>query len=503
MAKSFDIVVGSHYFSVTALSWKAKSCIENFARRFVEYSFRGGNRTPANYFALKSEDGLHHSFLRMVYKDFLNHLTNSNYSRADYDEYIRPLYEAKKVNLPVRPKWTDKPHQIRLIKYLDAPLPVKKLATLQTGDGKTYSCIKHNSNKGERYCIIVRPNLMDQWETALTSIYDIEPDRILTVVGGKDLKSMLSDINNDNFDYDVILISNKTLQVWLKCFENVGEASLDLGYDILLTDFFQSAKIAERVIDEVHLDFNFQVRLDCVTHVLRSTSLSATFESDNYFVSKMQKLAYPLDDRYAADEYRKYTKSYAVHYSLKRPDLIRTTEFRDTNYSHSAFEGSVMRYVPLLVGYMKMIKQLIDDHFIDIKIPGKKLAIFAARVEMCTHIKNYIKSQYPQYEVERYTSDDPEENITKADIICTTIGSMGTGTDVPGLVMCILTVAINSSAANKQTWGRLRQIPGFDTLFFWLVCDNVPKHLEYKTKKEEIMSKIALSHTNLYTGLKL
>lgn len=498
----FDIIVGSHYYEVHAYSWRAKSSLDYFSKRFIEYSYRGGNKTPMGLFALKDKDGFIYSFLKTTFDQFINFLEDNRYSKTDYHVTYRESYEAASVDFKIRDGWYDKQNQVRLLEYLDDDSIIKKLATLQTGDGKTYSCIKHNHNKKQRYCIVVRPNLIPEWYTALTSIYDIDSDRILIVQGGKDLKAMLADIVAGDFDYDVVVISNKTLQVWLKAFEQIREQTLDLGYDILLTDFFEAAQIGERVIDEVHLDFNFQVRLDCATHVNRSTSLSATFESDNHFITRMQNLAYPIDTRYKPDAYRKYTKSYSVNYNLKKPEFIRTTERNSNDYSHHAFEASIIKYVPLLKGYLDLVKMITDQYFVPIQREGKKLAVFATSIAMCTYIRNHLKSAYPQYEVERYTSDDPEENL-KADIIVTTLGSMGTGKNIVGLVMAILTSSVNSTTANKQTYGRLRQIPGFDTLFFYFVCKDIAKHVEYGNNKSELMGKIALSHTNINTGLRL
>ncbi len=97
----------------------------------------------------------------------------------------------------------------------------------------------------------------------------------------------------------------------------------------------------------------------------------------------------------------------------------------------------------------------------------------------------------------RYVEDDPYDNVMNADISVSTIGSAGTGLDIPDLTTVILTVAINSSPSNIQGVGRLRQLKDKKTKFIYLTCSDIPKHREYHERKKVLLKEKVLTFNEL------
>ena len=94
----------------------------------------------------------------------------------------------------------------------------------------------------------------------------------------------------------------------------------------------------------------------------------------------------------------------------------------------------------------------------------------------------------------------------KSNIIVSTLKSAGTAIDIPGLKMTVMTVAVGSRQANEQAVGRLRvlkQWPDEQPEFIYLVCADVPSHLEYHRHKKEVLSDKILSLKEYHTPYKI
>jgi hypothetical protein len=134
------------------------------------------------------------------------------------------------------------------------------------------------------------------------------------------------------------------------------------------------------------------------------------------------------------------------------------------------------------------------------------MIVYCATVDLCTKVTEALTFRCPQLLVQRYTSDDDYEEMIKADLIVSTIKSLGTAIDVPGLRIILMTDAINSSQANIQAIGRLRRLKDFPDVtpeFLYLVNLDIPKHVEYHQNKIETFKSRVLSHKVITTNFKV
>ena len=66
-----------------------------------------------------------------------------------------------------------------------------------------------------------------------------------------------------------------------------------------------------------------------------------------------------------------------------------------------------------------------------------------------------------------------------------------------------MTIAVDSIQSNVQTFGRLRKLSDCDTSFYYFVCDDIPKHLDYHKRKIEMFHERAYSFVDMNSGVRV
>jgi hypothetical protein len=506
-----SVLIRSHHFKVTQITPRARPAVDSFARRFVQYGLErvpGGRfvKTAMKVFGAATADRSEYRFHINTYPAFLEHL-KSHYLEGNLVEIIEePPPEPRKVELPIFPQWTDREHQVPFIEYLVAPEPLRKLGAIQTGKGKSYSSMRAASILGEVLVAVIKPKYMDKWVEDFRKTYDITADDLMVVRGSDHLMGLLLLAVNGELDAKVIMISNKTLQNWLKLYEKFRDETLQLGYACLPEELFGKLQAGIRLIDEVHEDFHLNFKIDMYTNVKKSISLSATLIPDDPFLKQMCEVAYPARERYVGEAYHKYIAAHAVIYRTRDPNKIRWKEPGSANYSHYAYEKYVMRYKDVLQNYLKLIEEVIIGGFLNQKDrkPGHRCLVFCSLIDMCTLVVDYLKKRYPNKDIRRYMENDPYENLVEPEIIVSSLQNAGTGQDIPGLFTVILTIGITSSQGNVQGFGRLRELKGDlagTPHFYYLVNEDCRKHVEYHEKKKELLRDKALTYNTIHIAL--
>jgi hypothetical protein len=262
-----------------------------------------------------------------------------------------------------------------------------------------------------------------------------------------------------------------------------------MGYDCTPPEFCQVIRAGTRIIDEVHEEFFSMFKIDLYTHIPRSISLSATLEDDDPFTESMYKIAYPMDERCKIVVRAKYIRSFAVRYFMDCADEFATSERGSTMYSHIAFEKNfyTKRYGHLLPHYLNFINERFEERFLTRYEEGQKCLIYAASIQMCTSITEFLKTKHPDLDVRRYVEKDSYDNLMDATVCVSTLGSAGTGHDIKGLITVLMTTSLRARKKNIQGPGRLREKEGVEMEFEYFTCMQVPKQVEYHISKELLL----------------
>lgn len=498
------ITKGSHFFKLSTISPRVRPIVVEFAKRFVKYQFvrvgRSFQRKPHVIFCAATADKAEYRFHINQLEQFEDYLTRYRVDQTHIKRIDLDVNPGALMPITIKPGWEAREDQIGYIDYfVNDKGPVSRLLPLQTGKGKTFCALKAMSQIGKRFVAILRPMYIKKWEGDVHKILDIPKDSVVSIKGGEQLKSLLLMADNDLLgDIRVILISNKTYQLWLKAYEQHRSECIHLGYAFDPDVFFDKLSAGVRLIDEVHQDLHLQFKTDLYTNVWRSIALSATFFSKDTFTNMIQEIMYPHHNRAKVAELDKYIASCAVFYRIQNIKLIRTTEPGNTNYSHNAFERSIIKNPKLLDGYLKILKYNVEKFFMHDYSQGQKCIVFASSIEMCAIMADFLQKQYSYLTCRKYVSEDPYGNLHNSDIVVTTVQSGGTAEDVANLKTVILSNSLDSPQSNTQVLGRLRKLDTMPQRFAYLVCLDIDKQVQYHQSKKELLAQRAKNYNELF-----
>lgn len=504
------ITVYSHNFRLTQISARAMQIVNGFAKKQIQYGFQ---RTGRNYaytalriYAASTRDRKEFRFHINQLDEFKKYLDTMGIREGMYAVENVAIPDGVKTELPIQSHWVLRDEQIPVVEYLDADDGNRsKFVSAQTGSGKGVMSMTSLSHTGERVVVIVKPMYIEKWVKELQEVYSISPEDILVVQGGAALMKLLELASDkESFTSKVIIISNKTMQNWIKLYEQESENILEQGYACLPIQLFEHLGAGVRVIDEVHQDFHLNFKIDLYTHIKKVISLSATLVSGDDFMNKVYEIAYPAFKRYKAPAYKRYVAVEAMLYEMHKPEKIRYLDPGGKNYSHHVFENSIIRSTATLDNYLKMIGTILRGTYMKNYVKGQRAIVFCASIELCTLVTNYLKTIFPDHDVRRYVEDDDFIDLMTADISVSTILSAGTAVDIKNLTTVLLTTNVASQQSNLQAIGRLRVLPcGTTPTFAYLICTDIPKHLEYHKQKKELLENRALTFKTVHTRIKV
>lgn len=500
------IELGSHYFKVTKCSKAFERYVLSLAWEMTTYKLAKRGRkfvkVPAKTFASCTADKSEFRFHINQWKKFRDNAALSGLKISDKAIQVKPVPVPREAKLTLD-GFVARDYQEPIIDYIVEPGPCKTI-TLQTGRGKTSTTLKSCEIIGEVLVVAVLGRYFDKWIGDLTGQYNLVEGDIITARGGKEFKNLLKYARTEEYkSCKVVLTTIDTIQGYIDEYRLNGLKNAP-EWCCPPEDIYGRLGAGVRVIDEVHQHFHTVYTLDLYTNIKKAINLSATLKSDNPTINQMYLTAFPMESRMNGGKYIKVADCLAIHYNFRDHRPIRCTGFAKS-YSHVIFEESLVKQKAAWEAYLNLIKTTIDKEYINICMEGQKCLIFAAKVETCELIRDYLEQLYPTKIVEKYTSEDDYDTFSRADIIVSTIGSSGTAIDIPGLCTVIMTTVINSMSANEQALGRLRdlRIAGFNPRFIYFCCDDIPKHKEYSTRKVELFSDMVFSHKHSYYERKL
>lgn len=499
----FTLVTGSHFFKVLRPTSQIQTILRELTHGYTKYD-RVWER--GHYVVKKDKEYGFHTFDHAEYryhisqlKTFLELLDKNKIKDFQYKVYHLDIPAPAKMLAKPRTDKTLRENQIGAYNYLMTKYdknsldPVEscnnRLLPLTMGSGKTFISTKVCCDIGERTAIVIQAKYIDKWIGDILELTDVDPSRMAIISGQKDHLSIRDAIylaQNKQLDVDFLVISVTSIRNFITDYEKTPYDLQASGCDCHPEALFQELGVGTVVMDEAHLDFYSNYKVQTYSNVNRYIILSGTLISEDSFKEKMHKTLYPVKSRFEPPPSDKYIAAYPVSFQFENINRIRTTEFNSKMYSHNALEKSIMRQPRVLANYLELIKFLVQFGYVSSYQEKDKLIIFASTVQMCTYITDYLRKHFPQFSIERYapTAGDPYVNIIEPDIRVTTIISGGTAIDIPNLRTAIMTVNILSIQSNLQSTGRLRKLKDRDVKFFYIFSRQIQKHSEYHEKRK-------------------
>lgn len=492
----------SHFFTVTNIDPSLHKHLMDFCLNFVIRTLVRVNpkRPPVlkitTIFASRlkntSEYRLHIGQLNLLL-DFLK----CRYIYTELIEIIeKPLYPLLTINNKLKDGWVLREEQQEAEQFVLQSSPDdnnSRLLYMPTGTGKTVTGLSAVSKYKNRVLIFILAKYVDKWISDVKKIIDIDDKEILTIQGSGNLKSSIFLAKDNQFNYNYVIITLDTMANFIKNYENNYYESLDI-YGIDPSELCELFNIGVVLIDEAHQHLFKVFKTLSFIHVPKVIALSGTFLSEDPMIDRIQHIMFPKEIRFNKIQMKRYIKTISVSYQIKDKEnaKIRTSEFRSSTYSHTAFEKSLIKNYTKLKTYFTMIRDLINSIYIKDYIKGDKILIFCSTKNLCRKLKDYLINIFTGYDVRTYIEEDAYESILEADISVSTLGSAGTNLDIPNLRVIINTVNVDSITTNLQALGRLRELKDRDVKYCYIYCSNIPKHVKYHYKRKELFkSKVA------------
>lgn len=404
---------------------------------------------------------------------FLDYLKGNNLA---YHIEELPLQYGKDIEFYLLPHVKDKTEkQTRAIaQLLNSPEHLRGLS-LNPGEGKTFCTIKVISILKKR-AIIACVGLLDQWIESFLRFTDLKREDIYVIQGAPSVAKLLSQIDR-NIHPKIIMCSLATLRNYVQ-----DDPSYE-NYPVF-DEFCDRLKIGIRVIDEAHLNFHLSLMTDLRTNANLNIALTATFDRNETQVKTIYNGHYPERIRYGEDEFTKHVDIISFSYTLGSTLLPKKAYVTANGYNHSKLEDYLLRRVPTKLEYIydRVYSPAIFAHYVNVRSKGQKLLILCATIEMCKWFKRRLETDLPRQEnfkIDLYVNGSSDDILKDCDIIISTPGSAGTGTDISGLRTLLQTVNMGSDINNKQTLGRLREMPGVTPIYICTHNRDIPTHCNY------------------------
>lgn len=504
--KEITIEVYSHYFLCKVNTAKGVSACNKFARTFVlktlvPYWDHSGRRRfreeISKIFATANKSRTEFKFLINSLTDFKRFLYHCDFRETDIEQIEVSYYETDDIELAIKENWKPKEHQLPVIDFLLNKSLTHKLLDLPTGEGKTFCALYAISLLKKRTLLIIKPKYLKKWKEDVEKYCYINPGDLIVINSTPSLIALMEDFLNGKDNPKIIIISNRIMLNWYQVYKENGKEQYEFGYLCKPDELFHFFRAGIRLIDEAHEDLHIHGLIDLHTHVEDTISLSATVINRNETIKKMQILLYPFKSRYGKFLPKKYTDCFAVSYRFENPHKIKCIS--GMGYSHTTFENSLLtkKNMKEYKGYIKLILSLVQDYFIPLTRPKKKLLIFVATIEFVRKLERIVQIAFPKYKVKGYCESDSRDFLMESDIVITTILKTGTGEDVPDLTTVIMTNSVDSIQSNIQTLGRLRKLEDHKTEFIYIYASNIKKQLEYHCNRRLYFNNRVKSFTSI------
>ena len=410
-----------------------------------------------------------------------------------------PLQEGKDIDIRLKPGVKDRSErQTNAISYLTSETSGSlRGLSIGTGQGKSFCTIKTISILKKRAFITVS-GLVDQWVRSIHDFMDIDEKDIYIIQGAPSLTKLLTQIDK-TIHPKIIMCSLGTLRNYVlddNAYENYPPAD----------ELMDRLRVGVRVIDEAHMNFWLSLITDLRSNAKINIALTATFDRSDNQVKQIFNKHYPVDIRHGEHEYSKHVDIYSYKYTLNGFLLPQKAYITPKGYNHSKFEDYLLRRTPTKLDYIyeTVYSPIIFAHYINERKPGQKLLILCSTIDMCKWFEKRLEEDLPlqeKFKINIYISETDDDVLDHSDIIISTPGSAGTGVDIKGLKTCLQTIATGSSVLNKQTLGRLRELPnGEHPIYAYAWCGDITSHQNYQIVRRGDFTQRGHSFTEISLG---
>lgn len=355
---------------------------------------------------------------------------------------------------------------------------------------------------GVRTLIIMhRDSLRKQWFNSLYKMCGLNDDYVYEIRDSQDLYDIAYGYNDDLLKYDVYLMTHATFRAGLKRIGNlkdVGNVTKNLG-------------IGLKIIDEAHLEFRDTLLMDAVFNVSRNLYLTATdgrsTKAENSIFRHVfaNTTFYKPSTLLTSNQPSKWVEYYTVGLNTNAKQYIVKYRVEGGRGMNPATYGKWVIAYDKKQTHFKCCRDLLK--IIYDRDPNAKVLLFMPLIDLCTDCSYFLTKSLNydedfQYDLtirtinSKNTKNENEEN-KHADVIVTTIGSCGTGTDIPGITDIINCSPFVSHITAKQVFGRIRYC-GKTCHFYDIYDQSVTMDKYWLKSRSRVLKMLALNYQQIF-----
>lgn len=327
------------------------------------------------------------------------------------------------------------------------------------GFGKTYCSGVGLCKYGVKTLIIThRDSLRNQWMESLYNMCGMNERYVHEITSSEELYDIAH--NQHGFDYDVYLITHARFRAGLKRIGDMNTAK-NIG---------ENLKIGLKIIDEAHLEFRNILLMDSVFNVKRNLYLTATDGRSNKDENSIFKHAFSNAVYYKPSSLlennlpTKWVEYNSVEInSYCKPYIYKFRVAGGRGMNPATYGKWVIQYDKAKT-HLKCCRDILKEIYE--RDDKAKVLIFMPLIDLCEESAYYFTMELSYDEsfqfdlsiktINSHNSKRENDMNKRADVIVTTIGSCGTGTDIPGITDIISCSPFVSSITAEQVFGRIR-----------------------------------------------
>lgn len=467
-----------------------RAIVMQYLKEFTEYdmvwnrSSRRKELTPINCWASADSDRRTFYFLGRSIDRFLQLLKINLKHDDEIDIEEKVLTEGDPIHFEL-PTFEPREEQVKALSFLEQWDSHVRIITLPTGKGKTVTALASIAAMGVRSIVTCPATNIPDWLKSIKEFTDLKKENIM-VISSPNATKKLNDLVMYKRNYPeefkkvkLILMSITTVGIYLK--NGIKENRENpQTYATHPEDFIDELGIGYWVVDEAFRFLKICLRRASIMPTNKNLYLSATLHASREMVRKIYEELYPQADRFKDYTENDHVMVYPTYYAIS--EMQQDDYMGDRGYSHNKFEASIIKN-KWQEGFFEKLYEVLKQDYIDIYRDKLKAIVFFSTVQMCNDFKKYLELQVANnIRVNVVVAGVDKSIIDDTEIIVTTPGSCGTGTDIKNLCLTVLTVAYGSLNAFEQVHGRTRPIKAYDDMtpvFRYMLCSQVHKHTEY------------------------
>lgn len=429
--------------------------------------------------------------------EYIRRLLNNNvtFKRCPFSPYKEMKYQFEEVYPPKNDDQVD---------YIDFIAGEKSHASnindpqiflvAGTGSGKTFCTGYGIGLYGLKTLIVMhRDQLRSQWATSLHDLngYSLK-HTVHEIVSSAEVEAI---VNSDvEYDYDIYLMTHATFRAGCK---RIGDARK-------IGDFTKNLGIGCKVIDEAHLEFRDTLLMEFLLNVKRNLYLTATDGRSSKDENAIFKHVFsattfyrkaPVKKDNQPDKWVKYvTVNINTHV---KPNVYRFRVNGGRGMSAITYGKWVIAHDQKQTHFhvcTEILKEIYQNE------PTAKVIVFFPLIDLCTDGAYFFHTHLEDDEsfdyslniktINSHNTKSENERNQRADVIVTTVQSLGTGTDIKGITDIICCSPMVSKIVVKQVIGRIRYI-NKQCHYFDIVDTSVPADVYWWKSRSRTLKSLA------------